>query len=86
MMARRSATSIASSWSWVTRTVVTCDLLVQLAQPDPQLLAHLGVEGAEGLVEQQHPGLDGQRPGQGHALALAARELGGVAVGQVVDA
>ena len=83
MMARRSATSMASSWSWVTSTVVTFERVVQVAQPLAQLGAHLGVEGAEGLVEEQHLGLDGQGPGQGHALALAARELGGVALAQV---
>ena len=86
MMASRSATSMASSWSWVTSTVVTWQGVVQVAQPLAQLGAHLGVERAEGLVEQQHLGLDGQRPGQGHALALAARELRGVAVAQVRQA
>ena len=86
MMARRSATSIASSWSWVTKQRGHRDPGVQLAQPGPELLADLGVEGAERLVEQEHPRLDGQGPGQGHALALAAGELGGVAVGQVPDA
>ena len=44
------------------------DLLAQL-QPD------LGVQGGQRLVEQQHPGLDGQRAGQGDALLLAAGEL-----------
>ena len=52
-------------------------LVVEVAQPSPQLLAHLGIEGAEGLIEQQHPGLHRQGPGQGHPLALAAGELGG---------
>ncbi len=52
---------------------------MQAAQPAAQLLAHLGVERAEGLVEQQHFGLDRQGAGQGHALALAAGELGGIA-------
>ena len=60
-------------------------LVVQPAQPVAQLLAHAGVERAEGLVEQQHGGLDGQRPGQGHALPLPAGELGRIAVGQVRD-
>src|SRR3954453_15557430 len=54
--------------------------LVQLPQPAPQLLPDLGVQRAERLVEQQHPGLDRERPGQRYALALAARELGRVAV------
>ena len=49
--------------------------VVDLAQPLAQLLAHLRVERAERLVEQQHPRLDGERPGQRHALPLAAREL-----------
>ena len=53
--------------------------IVEVAQPGPQLLAHLGVEGAEGLIEQQHPRLDGQGAGQGHPLALAAGKLGGIA-------
>ena len=55
------------------------DLVVQPAQPGAQLLAHLGVERAERLVEQQHLRLDRERPGQRHALALAAGELRGVA-------
>ena len=50
-------------------------LVVQLAQPAAQLLAHLGVERAERLVEQQHARLDRQRAGERHALALAAGEL-----------
>ncbi len=48
---------------------------MKLAQPGAQVLAHLGVERAEGLVEQQHPRLDGERARQRHALPLAAREL-----------
>jgi hypothetical protein len=50
-------------------------VVVQAAQPAAQLLAHLGVERAEGLVEQQDLRLDGQRPGQRDALALAAGKL-----------
>ena len=61
------------------------ELVVQPAQPAAQLLAHLGVERAERLVEQQHLGLDGQRAGQRDALALAAGELGREAVGQPVE-
>ena len=44
-------------------------------QPLPQFLPHLGVERAERLVEQQHARLSRQRPGQGHALPLAAGKL-----------
>ncbi len=53
--------------------------LVDLAQPAAQVAAHAGVERAEGLVEQQHARLDGERAGQRHALALAARQLRRVA-------
>ena len=59
--------------------------VVELAQPAAQLAAHLGVERAERLVEQQHPRLDGQRAGQRHALALAAGELGGMALAEAVE-
>ena len=58
---------------------------MQPAQPAAQLLAHLGVERAERLVEQQHLRLDGERARQRHALALSARELRRVAVGQPVE-
>ena len=51
------------------------NLVVQPAEPGPQALPHLGVERAERLVEQQHFGLDGQRPGQRGPLPLAAGEL-----------
>ncbi len=62
------------------------DLLVQAAQPFAQLGAHLRVERAEGLVEQQHLRLHGQRARERHALQLSAGELGGVALGEAVEA
>jgi hypothetical protein len=61
------------------------DLVVQPPQPLPQLLAHLGVQRPEGLVQQQHLGLDREGAREGHALALAARELRGIAVPQRVE-
>ena len=60
-------------------------LVVQPAQPAAQLLAHLGVERAERLVQQQHLRLDRQRAGQRDALALAAGELVRIAVGEPVE-
>ena len=69
----------------MTKIVVTSRLVVEAAQPGAQVLADLGVERAEGLVEQQHLRLDRQRPGQRHPLALAAGELVGVALGQPVE-
>ena len=44
------------------------------------------VEAGEGLVEQQHVGVGGQRPGDGDPLGLAAGELARLAVGEVADA
>ena len=51
----------------------------------PQVGAHLGVERAERLVEQQHLRVDGERPGQRHPLPLAAGELRRVAVLEPVE-
>ena len=60
-------------------------LVVQPAQPRAQLLAHPRVERTERLVEQQHLRLDGERAGERHALALAARQLCRIAVRELVD-
>ena len=61
------------------------DVVVEAAQPRPQLLADAGVERAEGLVEQEDLRLDGERPRERHPLPLAAGELRGVAVGEAVQ-
>ncbi len=61
------------------------DLVMQRAQPFAQLLAHLGVERAEGLVEQQDARLDRERARERNALALAAGELARIAVGEPVE-
>ena len=45
-----------------------------------QLHAHLGVEVGQGLVEQEEQRIDGERPAEGDALALSAREIGDLAV------
>ena len=50
-------------------------LLLQVDELDLHLLAQLGVECGERLVEQQHRRLGDQRARDGHALALAARQL-----------
>ena len=51
--------------------------VVYVAQPAPEVASHPSVEGPEGLVEQQHPRLDGQRPGKRHPLSLPSRKLVG---------
>src|SRR6266850_1409857 len=48
-------------------------------------LARLRVEGAEGLVHQQHLGIDRQHARQRHALLHSARQLGGIVVAEVAE-
>ena len=62
------------------------DLALELPQLELQVLAELGVERAERLVEQQHLRVEHQRPGQGDALLLAAGELRRTALGEIADA
>src|SRR3954447_21301025 len=50
--------------------------LVDIAQPPSKIFSHFRVQSAEGLVQEQHPRLNRERPRQRHALALSARELG----------
>jgi hypothetical protein len=74
MRTTRSLTSRASSWSWVTNTLVTrissCSRRSQ--------------RRSSWFVGQQHLGFGGEGAGQGHALALSARELRRIAVLQVL--
>src|SRR5581483_6715920 len=49
--------------------------IVQRAEPAPQILAHLRIERAERLVEQQHARLDRERARERNALLLPAGEL-----------
>ena len=46
------------------------------------VVAELGVEIAEGFVEEETVGADGQGAGEGDALLLAAGQSGGFAVGE----
>ena len=52
----------------------------------PHLLAQLGVEVAERFVEQEHDGLDDDRPGERDALLLATAELAREPLLQPVEA
>src|SRR5262245_55456988 len=54
--------------------------IVDLAQPGTKFATHLGVEGAEGFVEQEQPRFDGESAGKGDALTLAAGKLGRIAL------
>ncbi len=60
-------------------------LLMNVAQPAAQILAHARVKRAEGLVEQQHARLDGERARERDALALAAGELRRIAAAKSVE-
>ena len=75
MMTMRSATSRASSWSCVTKTLVTwissCSLRSQRRKPWRTFAS----SAPKRLVQQQHLRLDGQRPGQRHPLPLPAGQL-----------
>ena len=51
------------------------NFLVQCVQFDLQHPAQLGIEGAQGLVQQQDLGPQNQRSGQGNTLLLPARQL-----------
>ena len=50
---------------------------VELLEEAQHLPAGAGVQGAGGLVGQDHRGVARQRPGDGHPLLLAAGELAG---------
>ena len=55
------------------------ELVVQAADLEAHLLAQVGVEVGQRLVEQQHLRLDHDGARQRHALLLAARQLGRIA-------
>jgi hypothetical protein len=50
-------------------------LVVEAAEPFPELGPHAGVQRAERLVEEEDGGIDRERPREPHPLALPAREL-----------
>jgi hypothetical protein len=79
----RSATSSASSWSCVTKTDVR-PICRAGAQPAAQVLAHLGVQRAEGLVQQQQPGSIASARASA-TLALAAGKLRRIAIAQPIE-
>ena len=58
---------------------------MELLDLDPQFVAQLGVEIGERLVEQEDVDIADQRAADGDALALAAGELGRLAVEQRLE-
>ena len=82
----RWARAVASSHACVTRSVGRpswCELVAELVA---DLAAGERVERREWLVEEQHPRLSSERPGQRDALALTAGERSGARSGEMVDA
>ena len=61
------------------------ELPAQLCQLPVQPPACHPVDGRERLIEQQYPGVPGERPGNRHPLLLPARELGRAALLQAVQ-
>src|SRR5260370_29297957 len=61
------------------------DLVVQSAEPAAKFLAHLGVERAERLVEEQHFWFDGERARECNPLTLAARELRRIPISKKIE-
>src|SRR6476660_7090177 len=60
------------------------ETLDQLAQLEARFLPELGVQVAQGFVEQQHAGLFDQRAGEGKPLLLAAAQKRRRSVGEPV--
>jgi hypothetical protein len=61
------------------------DIALDALELELHALAHLQVERAERLVEQEHGRPVDDGPGDGDALLLAARQLVGLALGEVAE-
>ena len=80
-----SATSIASSWSWVTKIVVTWTSSWRRRSHARSSLRTFASRAPNGSSSSSTLRLDRERPGERHALALAAGELRRVAVGEALE-
>ncbi len=60
-------------------------IVMQATQPTTQFLAHFCIQRAKRLIQQQYARLDCQRARQCNTLALAARQLRWIAIGQPVE-
>ena len=75
MMAMRSASRIASSKSWVMKTIVFCRSVLQPQELVLHLAADQRIERRERLVEEPELRPDRERAGDADALLLAAGKL-----------
>ena len=85
MNSTSSATSRAKPISWVTSEHGHA-VAGEVAHDGEDFADAFGVQGAGGFVEQHDGGFHRQRAGDGHALLLAAGELGGVLVSAPLEA
>ena len=76
------ASARASVWSWVTKTVVQSQLLVQTLQLHLHALAQPRIQVRQRLVEEQHVRLGHDRACQGGPLLLPPRKLARIAVAE----
>ena len=76
----RSAISAITPMSWVMKTMATAVVSPQLVQQVEDLRLHRHVQRRGRLVGHQQRGIAGQRHGDHHALAHAARQLVRIAV------
>ena len=75
MTTMRSASVMASSWSWVTINEGALERLVQPVAFRAQLTAQLGVEARQRLVEQEGGRVGDQSAGERDALGFSAGTL-----------
>jgi hypothetical protein len=59
--------------------------VVKISQPGAKLVANLGVEGAERLVQEQDIWLYGKSAREAHSLPLPTRKLGGIPVRETFE-
>ena len=84
MMTTRWARMMASSTSWVMKKQVFCSFS-QVLSSSCWSWAQLGVQVGQGLIHQQHLGIDRVGAGDGDALLHAAGELFGVGLGEALQ-
>src|SRR5438445_12559148 len=61
------------------------ELVVKPPEPPPQFFTHLGVQGAERLIQEKDPGFNSQRARQRHPLTLSTRELRRITIAEPVQ-
>src|SRR2546422_10898376 len=82
MTATRSDMRIASSWSCVTKIVVTPSGVINCFTSICICTRNFLSSAPERLVEQQQHWLDGEHAGQRHPLLLASGKLVGIALAE----